>query len=216
MLLFSELEPTIEVQLRETNERVAKQDLSEFKYKVLRKSEVNELKKLVALIEEKGGLFKKIVEETVNPICAAVHETTLLAIFAPIEVHMKEICPPEDVVHGEDLPDYSFAPQEYITQVGQYLMTLPQHLEPLLLAPSKALKLALEHSDERYTKDASCGDVLLAMIAEDTCALFLENVVRLPELTTGTSKQLATDIGECVHLREVNTVERLYHARGIL
>lgn len=203
MMSLSELEPAIEAQVREMHGRVGRQDLSEFTYKILRKAEVNELKRLAGAIEENheagSGLFnvfKKVVEETINPICASVHETTLLSIFGPIEGHLKDIAPPEDVMHGEDLPDYSFAPQEYITQVGQYLMTLPQHLEPLLLAPSKALKLALEHSDEKYRKDASCGDVLLAMIAEDTCGLLLENVVKLPELSTGTSKQLATDIGQ--------------------
>lgn len=203
---LSELEPAISLQILEMHERVQKQDLAEFRYKVLRKADVNELRRLATTIEdneeEKNNfcafhLFRKLIEETVNPICASVHETTLMAIFAPIETHFKDISPPEDVMHGEDLPDYSFAPQEFITQVGQYLMTLPQHLEPLLLAPSKALKRALEHSDEKYTKDtAACGDVLLAMIAEDTCGLFLENIVKLPELTTGTSKQLATDIGE--------------------
>lgn len=198
---LAELEPGIVSQLREVNERVQRQDLKEFRYKVLRKGEVNELKKLVVGLEEEGegslfGVFRRVVDEVVRPICAAVHETTLLSIFGPIEGHLKAIAPPEDEMHGDDLPDYSYAPQEYITQVGQYLMTLPQHLEPLLLAPSKALKLALEHSDERYTKDTPCGDVLLAMIAEDTCTMLLVDVLKLPELSTGTSKQLATDIGE--------------------
>ena len=31
-----------------------------------------------------------------------------------------------------DLPEFSFSPQEYITQTGEYLMTLPQHLEPYM------------------------------------------------------------------------------------
>lgn len=204
MISLSELEPAIESQVKEAYDKLEKQDLAAFRYKILRKAEVNELKKLANSIAENHAegdglfiVFRKVAEETCKPICAAVHETTLLSIFAPIEGHLKDIAPPVDAIHGgEDLPDYSFAPQEYITQVGQYLMTLPQHLEPLLLAPSKALKLALEHSDERYTKDSSCGDVLLAMIAEDTCALLLENVVKLPELCTTTSKQLATDIGK--------------------
>jgi len=42
------------------------------------------------------------------------------------------------------MPSFSFAPQESITQIGQYLLTLPQHLEPLLLSPSSLLKQALE------------------------------------------------------------------------
>ena len=31
-----------------------------------------------------------------------------------------------------NLPEFSFSPQEYITQTGEYLMTLPQHLEPFM------------------------------------------------------------------------------------
>jgi hypothetical protein len=29
-----------------------------------------------------------------------------------------------------DLPSFSLTPQEYVTRIGQYLMTLPQQLEP--------------------------------------------------------------------------------------
>lgn len=216
-LSLAELEPAIQAQVAEMHERVGQQDLAdEFRYKVQRQAEVGELKRLAALLlllqeshETSPGefrVFRKVVDEAVRPLCALVHETTLVSIFGPIEGHLSDICPPEDVAggvtvgHGEDLPDYSYAPQEYITQVGQYLMTLPQHLDSLLLAPSKALKAALEQSDERYTRDSPCGDVLLALIAEDTCALFLERVVQLEDLSTGTSKQLATDIGEWVRM----------------
>ena len=34
-------------------------------------------------------------------------------------------------------------PQEYITQIGQYLMTLPQHLEPYMSNDNPALTRAL-------------------------------------------------------------------------
>ena len=39
---------------------------------------------------------------------------------------------------------YSFAPQEYITKVGQYLMTLPQHLEPYMTNDNLGLTRALQ------------------------------------------------------------------------
>ena len=38
----------------------------------------------------------------------------------------------------------SFAPQEYITKVGQYLMTLPQHLEPYMTHDNLGLTKALQ------------------------------------------------------------------------
>jgi hypothetical protein len=43
-----------------------------------------------------------------------------------------------------DMPDFSFAPQEYITKIGQYLMTLPQHLEPYMTHDNHGLSRALQ------------------------------------------------------------------------
>ena len=37
------------------------------------------------------------------------------------------------------LPDFSFSPGEYITCIGEYLMTLPQHLEPYMSQDNAAL-----------------------------------------------------------------------------
>ncbi|RUS78612.1 hypothetical protein EGW08_013618 [Elysia chlorotica] len=50
-----------------------------------------------------------------------------------------------------DLPTFSLSPQEYITKVGQYLMTLPQHLDPFTLQDSPALVVALKHGRLPYT-----------------------------------------------------------------
>ena len=43
-----------------------------------------------------------------------------------------------------DMPDFSFSPQEYITQIGQYLMTLPQHLEPYMTSENPSLSRAFQ------------------------------------------------------------------------
>ena len=43
-----------------------------------------------------------------------------------------------------DMPDFSFSPQEYITQIGQYLMTLPQHLEPYMTNENPSLSRAFQ------------------------------------------------------------------------
>ena len=54
-----------------------------------------------------------------------------------------------------DLPTFSLSPQEYITQVGQYIMTLPQYLEPFCEDHSAALlaiSTAVKHSRLPYTK----------------------------------------------------------------
>ena len=46
----------------------------------------------------------------------------------------------------QEMPDFSFSPQEYITQIGQYLMTLPQHLEPYMTNENPALSRAFQVS----------------------------------------------------------------------
>lgn len=80
-------------------------------------------------------------------------------------------------------------------QVGQYLLTLPQHLEPLLLAPSTPLRTALRLCDERYANEnAASADVLLSLLADETCALYEEQIGRICTLSTAGAKQLATDI----------------------
>lgn len=106
-------------------------------------------------------------------------------------------------------------------QVGQYLLTLPQHLEPLLLAPSPPLRAALRLSDERYASEAvASADVLLSLLVDETCALYEEQIGRICTLSTAGAKQLATDIeylgsvleelglGLGVHLQQTATLLR--------
>ncbi|XP_052745752.1 conserved oligomeric Golgi complex subunit 7 isoform X2 [Bicyclus anynana] len=54
-----------------------------------------------------------------------------------------------------DLPDFALSPQEYITEIGQYLMTLPQHLEMHLSekqAPWQFLSELCTHTCEMYAQ----------------------------------------------------------------
>lgn len=80
----------------------------------------------------------------------------------------------------------------------QYLLTLPQHLEPLLLTPSDQLKSALELCDERYariaTTNEASADILLSLVTEECCALYVEKIGKTCEISTFGAKQLACDI----------------------
>lgn len=58
-----------------------------------------------------------------------------------------------------DLPIFSLSPQEYITQIGQYIMTLPQYLEPFTESDGDstttrrlAINTAVRYSRLPYTK----------------------------------------------------------------
>lgn len=59
-----------------------------------------------------------------NKLCADVHHTTYQVVFAPISAHLEVVSLPKtwanfanSGVNTSELPDYSFSPQEYITQV---------------------------------------------------------------------------------------------------
>lgn len=76
-------------------------------------------------------------------------------------------------------------------------MTLPQHLEPLLLTPSRQLKTVLELCDVRYTgvDDEASADILLSMVTEECCAaLYTERIGKIIEISAYGAKQLACDI----------------------
>jgi hypothetical protein len=181
-----------------------------FKYKISGKREWNELQKLAITVKEsrlksldnsagKDGIMTSVFE-LVQKICVEIHDTTLAIAFSPVEEHFKNIEPPASNANDNiDLPDYSFAPQEYITQVGQFLLTLPQHLEPLLLSiQSNPLKLALQLCDEKYSRNVPSADILLALVAEECCAIYQEqiesNIFTMKKLSNSAAKQLATDI----------------------
>lgn len=109
-------------------------------YRLIEKRDQNEFKQLFKNVQQctqgtnvyrKGedGTFKTesmpkgvfyMTLDGVKPICEYIHDTTLATIFGPIEKQLKLIKPsefPMNTSSDGDLPDYSFAPQEFITQV---------------------------------------------------------------------------------------------------
>lgn len=96
-------------------------------YKLANKREINEFQKLYETTqvrptyEQSGGIFASSFD-SIKPICEYIHDTTLASIFTPIENQLKNIqFENDDDLNGADLPDYSFAPQEFITVIGQVI-----------------------------------------------------------------------------------------------
>ncbi|XP_065089136.1 conserved oligomeric Golgi complex subunit 7 [Ochlerotatus camptorhynchus] len=145
-------------------------------------------------VSESNVLFVKELN-ALQKVAVEIHDSVLKHIFIYIETQFKEV---EFTMkqHSKEynLPDYSYAPQEYITQIGQYLLTLPQHLEPLLLSPSPALKCIMQFCEEKYKSEKACADVLLFLIVEETTAMYQEKIDEILCLSASGAKQLATDI----------------------
>ena len=105
------------------------------------------------------------------------------------------------------MPVFSFVPQEYITQIGQYLMTLPQHLEPYMSHDNPALNRAFRERVFPYCGSGGAGaakdvlegetpaDFLLNCIATATCQVYQDNILKIPQVSTNSAKQLHVDIG---------------------
>ena len=70
-------------------------------------------------------LLVEHITSSLNRLCSDVHHTTFQVIFAPISVQLDQVqsAPAwnrdnkQALTVAPDLPDFSFAPQEYITQV---------------------------------------------------------------------------------------------------
>ncbi|XP_074520016.1 conserved oligomeric Golgi complex subunit 7 [Halichoeres trimaculatus] len=104
--------------------------------------------------------------------------------------------------YTEDLPTFSLSPQEYITNIGQYLMSLPLHLEPFVTQEDPALEMALhagklpfppEQGDDLPELD-NTADYWLGSIARATMQTYCDAILLIPQLGPHSTKQLATDI----------------------
>lgn len=87
-------------------------------YKLSSKCELNDFQRLLNRVEIFSNIF-----DAITPTCEYIHDTMLAAIFAPIENQLKGANFDSDEnaesSGSNDLPDYSFAPQEFITVIGQ-------------------------------------------------------------------------------------------------
>ncbi|KAI4807762.1 hypothetical protein CgunFtcFv8_001770 [Champsocephalus gunnari] len=122
--------------------------------------------------------------------------------------------------YTEDLPTFSLSPQEYITNIGQYLMSLPLHLEPFVTQEDPALEMALhagklpfppEQGDDLPELD-NTADYWLGSIARATMQTYCDSILLIPQLGPHSTKQLATDID---YLSNVMDALGLQPSRGL-
>jgi hypothetical protein len=146
--------------------------------------------------------------DLLSTVSAELQKTTFNVMFHPISSQLEKL-PGLDAWKAEgggqlsldtDLPEFSFSPQEYITQTGEYLMTLPQHLEPYMTGDTVTLSRAFR-SREFPGSSGDAGDrdspvdFILGCIAASTCSTYMDQLARVPVLTTNSARQLGIDIG---------------------
>ena len=113
---------------------------------------LNDLYMKVTSTESTAASMLQESMTTLSGVCSELQKTTFSVMFHPVSTQM-EVIPGletwlsrtsgQSSVDTVDMPEFSLSPSEYITCVGEYLMTLPQHLDPVMSVDSPALVRAL-------------------------------------------------------------------------
>jgi conserved oligomeric Golgi complex subunit 7 len=98
------------------------------------------------------------------------------------------------------MPLFAIAPQEYITQIGQYLLTLPQNFEPFTMQDNTNLKVALRRGKLPFLDQNDLSDDITACwldsIATATVIAFCDQILKIDQrLSVNSQRQLIIDIG---------------------
>lgn len=175
-------------------------------------AEYNNLMELLYSLKEKGTGNSSLLAEPRTALTRLNQQANQLA-FDSVFLQIKhQLClvskmesqeaPGFGESYTEDLPTFSLSPQEYITNIGQYLMSLPLHLEPFVTQEDPALEMALhagklpfppEQGDDLPELD-NTADYWLGSIARATMQTYCDAILLIPQLGTRSTKQLATDI----------------------
>jgi hypothetical protein len=140
----------------------------------------------------------------------SVHKHAFDIVFTPVKnlikqvskLYAKEKETQQKQLNQETVPLFALAPQEYITKIGQYLLTLPQNFEPFTMQDNANLIVALHkgsklpYLDEKDLSDdiTSCW---LDSIANATVVNFSDEILTLNNpISINSQRQLIIDIGE--------------------
>jgi hypothetical protein len=136
-----------------------------------------------------------------------VHKYAFDIVFAPIKYMLKNLSKlsiwskQEKSDEKETVPLFALAPQEYITKIGQYLLTLPQNFEPFTMQDNSNLIVALRKGKLPYLDEQDLCDDLTACwldsIANATYSVFCEEILKINQISVNAQRQLIIDIGNC-------------------
>ncbi|ELT88100.1 hypothetical protein CAPTEDRAFT_161050 [Capitella teleta] len=151
------------------------------------------------------SLLKDVYSEMYS-LSASLHQFAFDVVFAPLQQLLMSL-PDFEIWQSEsqagaittNLPAFGLTPQEYITKIGQYLMTLPQQLEPFTQEDNPALCVALKHGRLPHTLDQTdmpeqLADLWLESVANGSMRLYAEQILNIPKLSTLATQQLLIDI----------------------
>jgi len=170
--------------------------LNDSKYLLVKDKQV-ELKSIINFLknDHEWKLYNETIQAT-EKLCSHIYQTFYKLSFRPISFYLEQV---DKVKFSKETFDDNnrFSPREYITQIGQYLITLPQHVEPFLIRDNEAVTVVLSISDRRYmdaSTEESYTNVLLRILASNTCDVYVEQIQSLKDVNSLAAQQLAADI----------------------
>uniref|UniRef100_A0A9J8BY10 Conserved oligomeric Golgi complex subunit 7 n=1 Tax=Cyprinus carpio carpio TaxID=630221 RepID=A0A9J8BY10_CYPCA len=171
-------------------------------------AEYNTVLETLHSLKEKGTGNSSLLAETRSALTRLNQQANQLAfdsVFLQIKQQLFLLNKPEgrgsanlSETLTDDLPAFSLSPQEYITNIGQYIMSLPLHLEPFVTQEDPALELALHTGKLPYPPEQgddvpeleNTADYWLGSIARATMQTYCDFILQLPELSLHATKQL--------------------------
>jgi len=221
IIKYEELEIKIEKQIQEiflhNNNNNKLNDMQSnllsiynFKEYLLQDSDRIKLNRLITIIE--SGDDYNLMKDLLKPLYSlseSVHKYAFEIVFAPVKYLIKSLSKSNiwlnkikdtNNSNSSNVPLFAFAPQEYITKIGQYLLTLPQNFEPFTMQDNANLIVALHKGKLPYLDVKDLSDDIttcwLDSIANATAITFTDEILNMQQQTisVNSQRQLIIDI----------------------
>ena len=176
-------------------------------YYLLDDSDRNKLNNIVSYVETGSDYtLMKELNSPLNALSECVHKYSFDIVFAPIKFLLRDLAKQtvwlqqsdEASTNSAAIPMFALVPQEYITKIGQYLLTLPQNFESFTMQDSTSLIIALRKGHLPYLDEKDLSDDLLACwldsIANATYVTLSDEVLKFERLSVNSQRQLIIDI----------------------
>ncbi|GMJ05953.1 Conserved Oligomeric Golgi Complex 7, EMBRYO YELLOW [Hibiscus trionum] len=132
-----------------------------------------------------------LASQSVAAFAEAVNELVYDALISKVRQRLSDVSrmPIWSAVEEQTafhLPTFSAYPQSYVTSVGEYLLTLPQQLEPLAEG--------ISNSDANNDEAQFFATEWMFKVAEGATALYMEQLRGIQYITDRGAQQLSVDI----------------------
>ncbi|XP_044180688.1 conserved oligomeric Golgi complex subunit 7-like [Acropora millepora] len=175
-----------------------------------RPAEFNALNELKQKLKSAGesAVVLPVVADQFQSLNERVHTFAFDIIFIQIRQQLAQTpklqvwsakSPESGAALSDELPTFSLSPLGYITHIGDYLLTLPQQLEPFITQDNPGLAAAMKAGnlpfpDIQDQDEHNPGSYWLGSIARGTMHVYTESILRIHELTPYSTQQLLADI----------------------